>query len=249
MLLKFGFPPISASKGLMNDWTNCFTRLLNCAPITTATARSTRFPRRMKFLKPLMRPGFPLYRRVIRPRPGGPRALRGRTARSRVAAREGPGRADGRLTRARLLDGRSRSAAAAGTGHEQGADHGEQDERGRPERQRESGAEPWRPVAPGHDAAPGRHVNGLDEAVAVHGQGDGPAVAGTPDGGPPGCGGHRADDPDAMRGEDRSRGRGGRGAGDPPHRRPPGRPAGHFLEAEGAAGEVIHEHRERAVAP
>src|SRR5580704_9911248 len=43
----------------MNDWTNCLTRLLNCAPITTATARSTRFPRRMKFLKPLMRDKLP----------------------------------------------------------------------------------------------------------------------------------------------------------------------------------------------
>src|SRR5580692_9528248 len=133
MLLKFGCPPISASNGLMNDWTNCFTRLLNCAPITTATARSTRFPRRMKFLKPLMRPGFPLYRAVIRVRPGGSRALPGGAVRSRVATREGPGLAGGRLARARLPDGRRQPVPTAGTGHEQGADQGEQDERGRPQ--------------------------------------------------------------------------------------------------------------------
>src|ERR1039458_8031050 len=39
--------------GLTNDVTNCLTRLLNWVPITTATASSTRFPRMMKFLKPL----------------------------------------------------------------------------------------------------------------------------------------------------------------------------------------------------
>src|ERR1700727_342560 len=161
MVLKFGFPPISASNGLMNDWTNCFTRLLNCAPITTATARSTRFPRRMKFLKPLMGPGFPSYRGVIRACPSESRAQPGGAVRSRVAARKGPGLAGGGLARARLPDGRSRSAPTAGTGHEQGADRAEQDERGRPQGQGETHAEPRRPVAPGHHAVPGRRVNGL----------------------------------------------------------------------------------------
>jgi hypothetical protein len=33
--------------------------LLNWVPMTTATASSTRFPRMMKFLKPLMPTGFP----------------------------------------------------------------------------------------------------------------------------------------------------------------------------------------------
>jgi hypothetical protein len=53
-LPKSGFPPASASSGLTNDWTNCLTRLLNCVPMTTATASSIRFPRMMKFLKPLI---------------------------------------------------------------------------------------------------------------------------------------------------------------------------------------------------
>ncbi len=95
---------------------------------------------------------------------------------------------------------------------------------------------------------PAGTFDGLDEAVPAHGQGGGPAVAGMPDGSPPGRGRHRADDPDAMRGRDGGRGRGGRGPGDPPHGRPRGRAAGDRLEAEGAAGEVILEHRERAVA-
>src|ERR1700691_801271 len=44
----------------MNDETNCLTRPLNCAPITTATASWTRFPRMMKFLNPLMPADFPI---------------------------------------------------------------------------------------------------------------------------------------------------------------------------------------------
>jgi hypothetical protein len=56
---KSGVPPISESSGLTNDETNCLTRLLNWVPMTTATASSMRFPRMMKFLKPLMAPNFP----------------------------------------------------------------------------------------------------------------------------------------------------------------------------------------------
>jgi hypothetical protein len=53
------------SSGLTNEETNCLTRLLNWVPITTATASSTRLPRRMKFLKPDIAIGFPLRRELI----------------------------------------------------------------------------------------------------------------------------------------------------------------------------------------
>jgi hypothetical protein len=59
---------VSESSGLMNDVTNCLTRSLNCVPITTATASWTRFPRVMKFLKPLMGHQVPGRRRIIRAR-------------------------------------------------------------------------------------------------------------------------------------------------------------------------------------
>src|ERR1700729_1025841 len=108
MVLKFGFPPISASKGLMKDWTNCLTRLLNCAPITTATARSTRFPRRTKFLKPLMRPGFPRYRGLSASAAAGPGP--GRAARRDQGLR--PERARAWLTA--VSPGRGSRTAAAG---------------------------------------------------------------------------------------------------------------------------------------
>jgi hypothetical protein len=56
---KSGVPPTSESSGFTNDETNCLTRLLNWVPMTTATASSIRFPRMMKFLKPLIATDFP----------------------------------------------------------------------------------------------------------------------------------------------------------------------------------------------
>ena len=44
-LLKSGFPKIAAMIGVMMSATNAWTTRPNAAPITTATARSTTFPR------------------------------------------------------------------------------------------------------------------------------------------------------------------------------------------------------------
>ena len=45
---KSGLPPIAAISGVMNDATNAVTRAPNAAPMTTATASSTTFPRSTK---------------------------------------------------------------------------------------------------------------------------------------------------------------------------------------------------------
>src|SRR3954468_16944224 len=49
---KSGFPPIAAISGVMKLATNAVTSAPNDAPMTTATARSTRLPRNRKSLKP-----------------------------------------------------------------------------------------------------------------------------------------------------------------------------------------------------
>ena len=69
---KFRLPPIAAISGVMNEATNEVTRAPNAAPMTTATASSTTFPRRMKsrnslsmgeFSQPWTSPAPPLHDR------------------------------------------------------------------------------------------------------------------------------------------------------------------------------------------
>src|SRR3954449_13231262 len=50
--LKFGWAPIAAISGGVKLATNAVTSAPNDAPMTTATARSTRLPRNRKSLKP-----------------------------------------------------------------------------------------------------------------------------------------------------------------------------------------------------
>ena len=45
---KSGLPPIAAISGVMNEATNAVTRAPNAAPMTTAMASSTTFPRSTK---------------------------------------------------------------------------------------------------------------------------------------------------------------------------------------------------------
>ena len=45
-------PPMAAISGLMMLLVNAVTTWVKATPITTATARSTTFPRMMKFLNP-----------------------------------------------------------------------------------------------------------------------------------------------------------------------------------------------------
>ena len=123
---------------------------------------------------------------------------------------------------------------------------GQQHRRGR-ERQRQPGREQRRCIAPGDDAEPGRHVDGLDEPVALHGQRRRRAVLGLPGGAPAGDVAHRADHAGAGAGEHRSRRRLGRRpahAGYPRARR---RAARKRLDAERRPGELVGEDRERAV--
>ena len=101
---------------------------------------------------------------------------------------------------------------------------------------------------PGQHARPGRHVDGLDQSIPAHGQRGRRAAAGMPGGAPAGGGRHRPDDPDAARGGDGRRGRAGGRPRQPPDRCARGGPAGQGLEAERAAGEMVHEDCERAVA-
>src|SRR5438034_11636680 len=52
---KAGIFPKTPMMGVMRSLTSACTTPAKAAPITTATARSTTFPRRMNFLNPLMR--------------------------------------------------------------------------------------------------------------------------------------------------------------------------------------------------
>src|ERR1039457_1712494 len=49
---KLGFPPAAAISGVMMSLTRAWTTVLKARPMTTATARSIRFPRSRNFLKP-----------------------------------------------------------------------------------------------------------------------------------------------------------------------------------------------------
>ena len=61
MLSKFGLPPKILETNPMITAVKVVTTVANDAPMMNATASSTRLPRRMKALKPLM--GCPLSRR------------------------------------------------------------------------------------------------------------------------------------------------------------------------------------------
>ena len=52
-LSRFGLPKIAAISGLRIPSRNALITRANAAPMTTATARSTTFPRMMNSLKPL----------------------------------------------------------------------------------------------------------------------------------------------------------------------------------------------------
>ena len=62
-LEKLGLPPIAAMSGVTMSLTNAAMTAVNAVPMTTATARSTRLPRRMNARKSLsswaMRPSQP----------------------------------------------------------------------------------------------------------------------------------------------------------------------------------------------
>src|SRR3954449_6695119 len=60
---KSGSPPTAAISGVMMSLTSALTTAVNAVPITTATARSTRLPRRMK-----ARNSRSIARRYARPR-------------------------------------------------------------------------------------------------------------------------------------------------------------------------------------
>src|ERR687885_2089745 len=66
---KFGLPPTAAISGVMRSLTIALTTAVNAVPTTTATARSTRFPRRMKERNSRS------INPTLRSRPDGPVAL------------------------------------------------------------------------------------------------------------------------------------------------------------------------------
>src|SRR6185437_7392709 len=65
-LAKSGLPPIAAIRGVTRSFTSPVTSAAKAAPMTKATARSTRFPRSRNFLKPPIRQPFPSAPRTAR---------------------------------------------------------------------------------------------------------------------------------------------------------------------------------------
>lgn len=64
---KSGWPPIAAMSGVIKSLTRASTIALNAAPITTATARSTTFPRKIKSRNSLSIPCPPRHWRPHSP--------------------------------------------------------------------------------------------------------------------------------------------------------------------------------------
>src|ERR1019366_1634815 len=62
-LLKLGLPKMALMIGVMRSAISAWMTALNATPITTATARSTRFPRSRNFLKPSMHDPLPEHAR------------------------------------------------------------------------------------------------------------------------------------------------------------------------------------------
>ncbi len=55
---KFGLPPMAAMSGVMMSAISAWITALKATPMTTATARSMRLPRRRNFLKPPISPSL-----------------------------------------------------------------------------------------------------------------------------------------------------------------------------------------------
>src|ERR1039458_4180722 len=71
-LLKLGLPKMALMIGVMRSAISAWMTALNATPITTATARSTRFPRSRNFLKPSIHDPLPEHARPE----SGPATLR-----------------------------------------------------------------------------------------------------------------------------------------------------------------------------